>query len=348
MVENMKPIIRDFHTSEKSVVSTIRTIILFGKNVSTYKFALASTLLKLKPQNEILFEDLRDNFIRELLTHYQKNPNQYQAGENSVTRAFDKYLINGNWEELLKIAEKNIYNNVFEAFHNVGGGTIKKEFILFEHLSNEKKLVLTENLNSILEQKKLIKLLASENESRWLIVEEAWKNNISPNFLAFNQKTNEIESVSISERINLRSVVSVLLPYQHGNCFYCKKRINTDSKSEDSDFPDVDHFIPHSYFRLPDLCHISPDGIWNLVIACKECNRGSGGKSDKLPSKYFQGEILNRNLLFTEEHRHSLKNSILMSLNAKNHNEVQKKMISLFNRINLTEGWKPKLIYHYE
>jgi 5-methylcytosine-specific restriction endonuclease McrA len=344
----MKQIINEFYSSDNSVVSTLRTIVLFGRNVSTYKFALASTLLNLKPKNQITYEDLRDDFMRSLLSHYIKNPHQYQSGENSLTRAFDKYTLDGNWSELLKIAERNIYNNVFEAFHNVGGGAIKKEHILFEHLPNEKKLILTDNINEILEQQNLIDLLKNENESRWMIVEEAWKNNLSPNFLVYNQATDEFESVSSKERTNLRSAVSVLLPYQHGYCFYCKRKINIYSNSDDSDFPDVDHFIAHSYFKRPELSHINPDGIWNLVIACKECNRGTGGKFERLPEITYQKEIIKRNVLFTEEHRHSLKNSILLSLNAQNHTDVKKKMFYLFNNFNMIEGWKPHIIHYYE
>ncbi len=165
----MKPIIQKFYSSDKSVASTVRTIVLFGRNVSTYKFALASTLLNLKPKNFITYEDLRDEFLKSLLSHYQKNPYQFQAGKNSLTKAFDQYKIDGNWNDLLKIAEKNIYNNVFDAFHNVGGSSIKKEHILFEHLPKEKKLVLTDNINAILEQHNLLEILKNENESRWMI-----------------------------------------------------------------------------------------------------------------------------------------------------------------------------------
>ena len=344
----MKPIIQKFNSSDTSVVSTLRTIVLFGRNVSTYKFALASALLKLKPKNFITYEEIRDEFLYSLLEHYQKNPNQYQAGENSLTKAFDKYILDENWNELLKTAERNIYNNVFDAFHNVGGGSIKKEHILFEHLANEKKLVLTDNLNAILEKKDLIDALKNENESRWMVVEEAWKNKLSPNLLVFDQSSGEFISVSSTERTNLRSAVSVLLPYQHGRCFYCGKIINTNAYAEDHNFPDVDHFIAHSYFKRSELGHINPDGIWNLVIACKECNRGGGGKFERLPDLIYQKEIINRNVLFTEEHRHSLKNSILLSLNANNHIDVKQKMYNLFDNFNMIEGWKPKLIYHYE
>jgi hypothetical protein len=344
----MKPIIQEYNSKDTSAISALRTIILFGRNVSTYKFALANTLLKLKPRDIITYEELRDEFLKSILAHYEKNPHQYQSGKNNLTKAFDSYKLDGDWDALMKVAERNIYNNVFDAFHNVGGSEIRKNKILFEHLPNEKKLILTENLNAILEKTDLIESLKEENESRWMIVEEAWKNKLSPNLLIFDQSNSQLISVSPLERTNLRSAVSVLLPYQHGRCFCCNKMININSNSDDGSFPDVDHFLAHSYFKRQELTYINPDGIWNLVIACKECNRGGGGKFDSIPDTYYQQEIIKRNILLTEEHRHSLKNSILLSLNAKNHNEVQVKMLSLFSHFDMIKGWKPKLIYTYE
>ena len=249
----IKPIIQEYKNLDQSVSATLRTIILFGKNVSTYKFALASTLLKLKPKNFISYEDLREEFVISLYNHYTNNPCQFQGGENIITKAFDKYKTDTNWEELLKTAEKNIYNNVFDAFHNVGGGSIKKEHILFEHLPKERKLILTDKINAIIEQPELVEVLKNENESRWMIVEEAWKNSLSPNLLIYDSTKREFISVSPKGRTNLRSVVPVLLPYQHGCCFYCNKKINTSATSGDSDFPDVDHYILKNTITFPSI-----------------------------------------------------------------------------------------------
>ncbi len=347
-MKSIKPIIQDYKDLDQSFAATLRTIVLFGRNVSTYKFALASTLLKLKPKNFITYEDLRDEFLLSLLSHYSNNPHQYQGGENILTKAFDKYKIDNNWNDLINTAERNIYNNVFDAFHNVGGGTIKKEQILFEHLPRERKLILTDNINAIIEQPTLVHVLKNENESRWMVVEEAWKNRLSPNLLIYDQTNCEFISVSTKGRTNLRSAVSILLPYQHGCCFYCNKKINTSAISEDSDFPDVDHYIAHSYFKAPSMSNINPDGIWNLVIACKDCNRGTGGKFDRIPSKVYHNKIIKRNVLFTEEHRHSLKNSVLLSLNATNHKEVELKMYAILDKFSMIEGWKPLIYNHYE
>ena len=72
----MKPIIKAYVEKEISPISTLRTILLFGRNVSTYKFALADTLLQ-SPANSILsYKDLRDSFLKSLYDHYVINPNK--------------------------------------------------------------------------------------------------------------------------------------------------------------------------------------------------------------------------------------------------------------------------------
>ncbi len=342
----MKPEIKNFSQKEISSASTLRTILLFGRNVSTYKFALTSALLELKPNDEVKFTDLRNTFVKELLKHYQENPNQYQAGENQLTKAFDDYQTDKNWDKLISVAEKNIYNNVFDAFHNVGGSSISKEHILFEKDAKGKKIILTDNLNSLIEDDNLKLELENENQSRWRIVEEAWKNKLSPNLLDYNKEDGNFYSVNQHERVNIRSAVSALLPYQQGKCFYCNKKLNPEAHKDQHDFPDVDHFVPFSFFNTAiSLAKINPNGVWNLVLACQECNRGTNGKFNSPPAKSYQFDLLERNILFTQEHKHSLKNSILLSLTAKSPKEVAKNMNYIFSMFDKIDGWKPQIIH---
>jgi len=340
----MKKSIYSFTSAELTPINTVRTILLFGNNVSTYKFALCSALMKQNEKNEIKFFDLRDDFLNELYKHYISCPHQWTAGTNSVTNAFDEYKLDGDWDKLTGVAEKNIYNNVFDAFHNVGGATISSQFRLFEHDKKSKKLVFTDQINQLLVSSSLKTIIQNENQSRWLLVEEAWKNKLSPNLLEYDN--GEFVSINkFNERVNLRSAVNVLLPYQHGNCFYCNKKINVCSNKEEHDFPDVDHLLPFKFLSAFDIHPLSPNGIWNLVIACQECNRGCNGKFDKPPKKLFFDKLLNRNLLFIEEHRHSLKNSILLSLSANSAIEVEAIMKSVLNKFSLFDSWEPKNKY---
>ncbi|WP_456383464.1 hypothetical protein [Persephonella sp.] len=343
--------IREYLEEELNALNILRSIILFGKNSSTYKFALCHTLLLQEPKETLKYEDIRDFFLEELLRHYKNNPKQFLRGETGLTRAFDEYLKSSknqlDWDKLVGIAEKYIYENVFDAFHNIGGGTIDKKFIFFEHDKHNKRLILTDNLNSILENTKLKQFILIENQMRWSIVEEAWFSGLSPNMLVYNQEKNIFVSVTKNRRTTLRNAVSILIPYQHGKCFYCNRKIDRNSSNNHDNFPDVDHFFPRSIlireinFGNIDKS-INPDGIWNLVISCKKCNRGDGGKFDQIPSKVFFNKLLKRNIWFIEEHRHSLRNSILISLNASSKKEVKKKMISIFKKFEFISGWRPK------
>ena len=51
--------------------------------------------------------------------------------------------------------------------------------------------------------------------------------------------------------------------YQKGRCFYCGRDIEAGQA-------DVDHFLPHA--MLPFGVAANIDGIWNLVLACANCN----------------------------------------------------------------------------
>ncbi len=340
----MKPIIQSYYNKKEDQLLALRTIVLFGNNVSTYKFALTNALLNQTAKSEFKYSELRDDFLKELYNHYIKCPDQWVAGRNSLTDAFDVYRVDSNWGNLMNVAEKNIYNNVFDAFHNVGGSKIKEEDKLFEKDTNGKKLIITDKLNEILENQTLVKTIKTENQSRWNVVEEAWKNKLSPNLLEYIDG----EFISIStkyERVNLRSAVNILMPYQKGKCFYCNKKMNTESQKEDDNFPDVDHFLPHSFITRVELMGANPNGVWNLVIACKECNRGSNGKFSAPADKSYFEKLLIRNLYFTEEHKHSLKNSILLSLEVKNAFELTSKMNLLYKSSEVLNGWKPKNIY---
>lgn len=51
---------------------------------------------------------------------------------------------------------------------------------------------------------------------------------------------------------------------------------------------DVDHFFPHTLkpqVASAGCCRpVNVDGVWNLVLACSDCNRGIDGKSAQVPN----------------------------------------------------------------
>ena len=75
--------------------------------------------------------------------------------------------------------------------------------------------------------------------------------------------------------INITSSRDSLNGYQKGKCFYCRKGIQIE-KSSDGEIVDVDHFFP--YTLLTELPEVNINGVWNLVLACQECNRGTSDK----------------------------------------------------------------------
>ena len=161
----MKKLIHEFYAEKNDPITTFRTILLFGKNVSTYKFALCSALLSQETKSEIRYADLSNSFLNELYRHYEATPQQWTGGANIVTNSFDRYKENGNWDELVKVAEANVYKYVFDAFHNIGGSSINDNHLLFEHNKKDKKLVFTDSLNSILDNQSLKGIILKENEN---------------------------------------------------------------------------------------------------------------------------------------------------------------------------------------
>lgn len=340
--------IKSFIDVDSSALTTVRTLMLFGRNTATYKFALCHALTKQPAKNSVSYDDLRDDFLKELLSHYRGNPHQFNSGENIITKSFDIYLAgsqdNSDWDKLIGVAEKSIYRYVFDAFQNVGSGTIANDHLLFEHDKKNKRLHLTDSLNSILESKVKIKEIEQENQARWRLVEEAWKAGLSPNLLVYDEEEEVFYSESGFQRTNLRSAVDVLMPYQKGKCFYCKRPLNRLAGTQEDSFPDVDHFLPFSMAEL--LGEINPNGVWNLVIACASCNRGTNGKFDSPPDKCYFSKLMARNSLFVEEHKHSLKNSILLSLNSSSKATVLQQMQRLFKPFEIFNGWRPRHMHN--
>jgi 5-methylcytosine-specific restriction endonuclease McrA len=70
--------------------------------------------------------------------------------------------------------------------------------------------------------------------------------------------------------------------FEERKCFYCGRELK-EGKIH------VDHFIPWSF--------IKDDNIWNLVLACPDCNLK---KSDKLPPDNYMENLIIRNGIFIE------------------------------------------------
>lgn len=80
-----------------------------------------------------------------------------------------------------------------------------------------------------------------------------------------------------SKRSNLNYYRDILFEEFENRCFYCGRRITSNSVH-------VDHFIPWSF--------IKDDKLWNFVLACPACNES---KRDRLAPEANLNLLINRN-----------------------------------------------------
>lgn len=97
-----------------------------------------------------------------------------------------------------------------------------------------------------------------------------------------------------ARRVDITSCRDSLNGYQKGRCFYCFKPISL--VPGDAELADVDHFIP--WAARHEVSNIN--GVWNLVLACRCCNRGVEGKSARIPDLRLLQRLHTRNEYFIQ------------------------------------------------
>lgn len=79
-------------------------------------------------------------------------------------------------------------------------------------------------------------------------------------------------------------------------------------KSDKPGLCDVDHFFPH--VLSPRVPEVNWDGVWNLVLACPDCNRGEGGKFARIPALEYLSRLNRRNEYLIGSH-HPLRETLI-------------------------------------
>ena len=112
-----KPIVSAYLAiNEPEHLTATRAIIVFGKNSATYKFALLKTLMDQPATAELKYEDIGVPFLTHLLEHHRTCPHQFNRSSTQLAKAMDDHIAGDmGWDNLFAIAERNIYNNVFDA-----------------------------------------------------------------------------------------------------------------------------------------------------------------------------------------------------------------------------------------
>lgn len=285
-----------------------RSIVLFGQNTACYKFALAQALLEKAGTgvSEVPLNALAEVYADNICQHLIKSPIQGTNPTNSYLQICRDYS-EGKAEQnkLIDATKRTGFRYVFDAFHNISGGELPLRFFSID--KEAKRVVLHEEMLELVSMTQA-QSLVSEVDSRWSLVEASWRMKLSRNIVSVNYNADDVVFYENNKqhRRNITSARSALNGYQKGHCFYCFSQISNRSGS--TNLADVDHFIPNALQNT--LEGLNLDGVWNLVLACKECNRGTGGKSDKIPTVKLLQRLHQRNSYLIHSH-HPLRETLI-------------------------------------
>lgn len=302
----------EFQINDPTLESQWRSLILFGKNSATYKFAFAKSLLELieKESTSLSLSDLAKPFSRNLTEHLKKSDKQGNSISSkflSFCRDYNNNLIDEDL--LLQQTEKLGFINVIDAFQNVNGGKIPNLFYEKDFSNGNKKIIIKDNLLKLKESFHF-QNFEKETEARWNLVETAWNLNINPSLLEV--KYDEERSLFFLEndfmrRKDITSVRDSLNGYQKGKCFYSFLDISIIPGSPD--ICHVDHFLPHLNKKIHASNGANINGVWNLVLAHSSIN-GIKEKGSKIPDRKYLNRLFNRNEFYINS-KHPLAETII-------------------------------------
>jgi len=300
-----------FLATQPSTEDYWRGIILLGRNVATYKLALAKSLLEFSSAGKtfVTMEELAVPYTRHLTEHLRQTEKQITSKSSKfldACRQFNQGKLNQTG--LVDSAVSLGFNNVIDAFHIVNQGEIPQRFFVDDRKSRN-GITLTDTLLTLATSNQASNL-PIEVEARWRLVETAWSLALPPQLLAL-QYDAELESLFInipSARINVTGCRDALNGYQKGRCFYCFGEILID-QGVGSDV-DVDHFFPITLAQFSEFMGLNLNGVWNLVLSCGSCNRGAGGKFARVPTTRLLERLHTRNQFYIESN-HPLRETLI-------------------------------------
>lgn len=288
----------EFYQVDPKLENYWRAIILFGRNVASYKFALAKALYDLQHEGNdlITLDQLARPYSKHICEHLSHSPKQITSSSSKFLEACRSFNAgNLSQDELSGYTVKLGFNNVIDAFHIVNQSEISCRFFLDERKGN-KGIRITDEFRQ-LSQDGDIASLANETEARWRLVEQGWKLGLSRSLInvEYDQDLSVLFTTDKRRRVDVTSCRDSLNGYQKGRCFFCFDTISTVSGQEN--LGQVDHFFPWSIGNLiPNI-----NGLWNLSLSCSACN-GSGEKGSKVPSVELLHRLHKRNEYLINSH----------------------------------------------
>lgn len=267
----------EFYQADPTLENYWRGVILFGRNVASYKFALASALYEVDKSGSdlITLDQLAVPFSRYLCEHLKHAPKQITSRSSQFLDTCLKFNRGEiTHAQLIEATVRLGFNNVIDAFHYVNQGEIDKRFFLDERKTHN-GIRLTDNFY-LLGERLQYKNLAFETNARWNLVEQAWSMRISRNLVGveFDEDNQLLFTRVNARRVDITSCRDSLNGYQKGRCFYCFKPISL--VPGDAELADVDHFIPWAEKARE---------FWTLIT------EGDGGFHRSEYKKYYRANI---------------------------------------------------------
>lgn len=297
-----------FYEIEPNLENYWRSIILFGRNVASYKFALAKSLYHLKEQGKtvVTLDQLAYPFSQHICEHLKLVDKQATSNSSKfldVCRAYNCNQIDQN--TLIQKTVQYGFANVIDAFHMVHGQELPQRFFA-DARKMHGGIILTDEVFQLFDTQHANDLI-DETEARWRLVETAWSMNLLKHLVQIeHDDTGILIADNKMRRVSVTSAKAALNGYQKGKCFYCFRTVSIASLNDES--ADVDHFFPH---KLRECDAGKPiNGVSNLVLACISCNRGHQGKFDLLPSISLLERLHKRNEYLITSH-HPLRETLI-------------------------------------
>lgn len=333
----------EFQENDISLETQWRSLILFGRNSATYKFAFAKSLLDAinKEKTKVSLKDLAVPFSKCIADHLLISDKQ----GNSKSSKFLDYCRSYNngqlpLDKLHDYTEKFGFVNVVDAFQNINGGKINDPFYEKNYNGKTKEIIITDNL---LQLKENFHFNSFENEveARWNLVETAWNINVNPRLLEVKyDKKGSIFYIenNLNRRRDITSVRDALNGYQKGKCFYSFQNISIEKSSEN--ICHVDHFLPHRNKKNHYKEGANLDGVWNLVLINNDVHNSKG---TKVPNLKFLKRLYNRNEFYIKS-KHPLSETIINQTgnNKYKRRDFLQKHYDIAYGIELKK-WKPEI-----
>lgn len=279
--------------------NVLRAVVLFGRNAASYKFALAKSLVELGKSHDdrVTLQTLAEPFSRHVCEHLKSADRQGTSARSRFLEACRKFNAGEiAIEELHSTTVRFGFENVIDAFHVIGSGSLAIRLFSDDRIGKSPGIILTPELREIVNRDAAQRV--AEIEGRWRLVEAAWNHRLAIHLIEYDSEAEMLVLADSARRLSVAGARPALNGYQKGQCFYCFRPISIDTG--DTQLADVDHVFPHTLQRKKILANL--DGIWNLVLACTNCNRGPAGKFDDLPHSSYLNQLLRRNNYLISSH----------------------------------------------